>query len=240
MLKNETHAIIPARSGSKSLKNKNIIKFLGIPLFAHSILFAKKLSFIDKIIFSSDSKSYLKKAAKFSNIFLHHRSKKASQDNSMEEDIIKDLIKFYKANNILLPKNILWLRPTSPIRCLKTFESAYKIYKKNNLTVMITHKVDSRLFFSKKNFLYPLNKIFKKKSMVRRQDIKPFYKIFSGELFKLKKIINKNFLSSKKNYVVAPEITNFDIDNKQDLMYLKFLIQLDNKKFKKYIHNKIS
>ena len=56
----QTWAIIPARSGSKGIKNKNIIPFIDIPLLAHSINFAKKLKFIDKIILSTDSKKYQK------------------------------------------------------------------------------------------------------------------------------------------------------------------------------------
>ena len=54
----QTWAIIPARSGSKGIKN--IIPFIDIPLLVHSINFAKKLKFIDKIILSTDSKKYQK------------------------------------------------------------------------------------------------------------------------------------------------------------------------------------
>ena len=41
-ISNEIWAVIPARSGSKGLKNKNIKNFLGKPLLAHSIISAKK------------------------------------------------------------------------------------------------------------------------------------------------------------------------------------------------------
>ena len=67
--------IIPARKGSKAIKNKNILKIKGKYLFAYSIEFAKKLKFLDKIIFSSDSKSYIKKAKKFDSIFFNLRPK---------------------------------------------------------------------------------------------------------------------------------------------------------------------
>ena len=50
-------AIIPARSGSKAIKNKNIIIFNKKPLIAHSILTAKKCR-INKIILSTDSIKY--------------------------------------------------------------------------------------------------------------------------------------------------------------------------------------
>ena len=53
-------ALIPARSGSESIKDKNIKFYKGKPLLAHSINIAKKSSLIDKIIVSTDSKKYKK------------------------------------------------------------------------------------------------------------------------------------------------------------------------------------
>ena len=40
----------------------------------------------------------------------------------MEEDILFDLKKFYRKNNIKYPDSILWLRPTHPLRCLSSFK----------------------------------------------------------------------------------------------------------------------
>ena len=59
ILKNQFWAFIPARSGSKKIKNKNLIKLKGKPLIAHSIIAAKKNKYIKNIIFSSDSKKYI-------------------------------------------------------------------------------------------------------------------------------------------------------------------------------------
>ena len=53
-------AIIPARGGSKLLKNKNIKKLFGKPLICYSIEIAKKCKFIDRVIVSSDSKKIIK------------------------------------------------------------------------------------------------------------------------------------------------------------------------------------
>ena len=55
----EIWALIPARSGSKSIKNKNITNLNGKPLIAYSINHAKKTKYIKRIIFSSDSKKYI-------------------------------------------------------------------------------------------------------------------------------------------------------------------------------------
>ena len=56
-------AIIPARSGSKRIKNKNLINFFGKPLIYYSINLAKKSGLFDKIIVSTDSKE-IKKISK--------------------------------------------------------------------------------------------------------------------------------------------------------------------------------
>ena len=51
-------AIIPARSGSKSIPGKNVKKINNIPLLAYPIISAKKSKYIDKVIFTSDSQEY--------------------------------------------------------------------------------------------------------------------------------------------------------------------------------------
>ena len=53
-MKKKILAIIPCRSGSKGIKNKNIISVFGKPLLYYTIFFAQQCKFIDRIILSSD------------------------------------------------------------------------------------------------------------------------------------------------------------------------------------------
>ena len=78
----------------------------------------------------------------------------------------------------------------------------------------------------------------KNKSMLRGQDSKPLYKIFSGEYFKFPMKYNKKFLGKNKNFVIAPKETNFDIDDQQDLKSLESLVVQSKSKYKNYIHVK--
>jgi len=232
------YAVVPARHGSSRFKNKNIKKFLGKELFLHSIFFAKKLKFISKIIFSTDSKKYieiLKKKTK--NIEVHNRSKYAAGNNSMEEDILFDLYKYFK-NKKDLPDAILWLRPTHPLRCIKTFIKAFKKFEKKRDTVLVVHENDPRLFREKNGKLSPLLNDFKKKSMLRSQGLKPYYSIFSGEYFKFPNKYNKKFLGKNLKFVVAPKLTDFDIDLKDDLKLLNYTVKQNKRIFKNYIHFK--
>ena len=75
-MKKNFWAIIPARSGSQSVKHKNIIKVNGRPLIAYTILDAKKILRVDKVLVSSDSKKYLNIAKKYGADLLHLRTKK--------------------------------------------------------------------------------------------------------------------------------------------------------------------
>ena len=58
-------ALIPARGGSKGIKNKNIIDLCGKPLIAHTIDAARECRYIDDIIVSTDSKTISDVAVKY-------------------------------------------------------------------------------------------------------------------------------------------------------------------------------
>ncbi|WP_420995923.1 cytidylyltransferase domain-containing protein, partial [Campylobacter coli] len=55
-----TLAIIPARAGSKGIKNKNLVLLHNKPLLYYTINAAKKSKYIDKIVLSSDGDEILK------------------------------------------------------------------------------------------------------------------------------------------------------------------------------------
>ena len=80
-------AIIPARKGSKGIKNKNIILYKNKPLIYHSIKSALKLKKIDKVLVSTDSKKFKNIAEKYgASVIL--RPKKLSKDNSLEKEFL--------------------------------------------------------------------------------------------------------------------------------------------------------
>ena len=58
-------SIIPARSGSKRVKNKNIRKLIGLPLLTHTIKHSLNTKLIDRTIVSTDSNNYAKIAKKY-------------------------------------------------------------------------------------------------------------------------------------------------------------------------------
>ena len=104
-------AIIPARSGSKGLKNKNIIDLGGKPLMAWSILAAKESGLFDQIIVSTDSDEYASIAEKFGAEVMM-RGDALSNDTATTFDVLKDLL-----GRLEKPFDyFVLLQPTSPFR----------------------------------------------------------------------------------------------------------------------------
>ena len=229
-------AVIPARSGSKGLKDKNISSFLSKPLLSHSINFAKKLKFVDRIILSTDSKKYSEIGIKNGAEVPFLRSKNASKSNSMEEDVLEDIRKKLKKKKITSPDYILWLRPTCPLRDVDLYNQAYKKFIKIKKSLCIVTQTDPRIFLSINNKLVALNKNFKNKSMVRRQDCKPAYKIFYGEFFKFPKKYDKNFLGKEIYFIKQNDLCKIDIDSGNDLKVYEKFIKLNKKKYEKFLH----
>ena len=102
--------IIPARSGSKGLKDKNILKLEGVPMFAWSIIHSKYYSNEnDLIVVSSDSDEYLNIAEKF-GATPHKRPYELAKDETFTEPVMENVLNQYELNNNDL---IILLQPTS-------------------------------------------------------------------------------------------------------------------------------
>ena len=222
--------IIPARSGSKRVKNKNIYRLNGKPLIFYSINFAKKLNFIDDIIVSSDSNYYLSIAKKFNIKYLSKRPKALSNDNSKVEDVIKYELNKIEAKKKINYDKILLLQPTSPFREVKKFNYANRILSQKRFDTVITvnliknyHPARMKVFKnnyvqnflnnSKENFL-PLNKLEK---IFIRSGSMYFFK--SENLKRYNSIIGKKV----KGIKVDGKFT-LNIDEEEDLILAKYFI----------------
>jgi N-acylneuraminate cytidylyltransferase len=121
-------ALIPARSGSKRVKDKNILKINGHPLLAYTISLALKSKIFDRVICVTDSKEYKKIAQKYGAEVPKLRPKKYSGDKSSDIEwvmwIMRETkgIEDYEIFSILRPKNHL--------RKITTTRNPFKLFKK--------------------------------------------------------------------------------------------------------------
>ena len=121
--------IVPARAGSKGIKNKNFINFLGKPLIEHSLGFAKKIK-NNKILISSDYKNIKRYEKKFQTISGYIRPKKLSKDNTLLNQTLNHAVNWVLKRNDIIFDYILILQPTSPIRLFRDFKKILSYTKK--------------------------------------------------------------------------------------------------------------
>lgn len=234
----KTYAIIPARSGSVGLADKNIKLINNKPLLSYSISFAKKLDGINKIICSTDSNKYAEIALKYGAEVPFLRSKKASSGKAMEEDILKDLRLKFLQNKIDEPDLIVWLRPTFVFRSKVDVNECIRVLKENkNFSAARTViEAENRLYkINKKNNLEPSFND-NNKSMVRRQDMESSFRVYSTDVFRFKdNQFNNNFLGNKIFPVVSNRICGLDIDDSLDFEIVKNLINFSPNLVNEYL-----
>ena len=124
-------ALIPARSGSKGVKDKNIASVGGHPLLAYSIAVAKLCENIDEVIVSTDSRDYAAAATKYGAAVPFIRPKSLALDSSVDRDFFIHAMEWYENNNISLPDFVVHLRPTTPIRDSTVLSQAISFMAEN-------------------------------------------------------------------------------------------------------------
>ena len=121
-------AIIPARSGSKGLPDKNIKELLGKPLMAYSIEAALASGVFDEVMISTDSEKYAEIAKKCGASVPFLRSEATASDTASSWDMVTEVLNNYKK---LLGREFdtfCLLQPTSPLRTAEDIRAAYDIY----------------------------------------------------------------------------------------------------------------
>ena len=123
---NNIIALIPARSGSKGVLNKNIRPVGGIPLIAYSIAAALKSTLIDRVIVSTDSEEYAALARSYGAETPFIRPMDISGDLATDIEFFRHAISWLQDNEDFTPEYLAHLRPTTPFRDPKVIDSAIK------------------------------------------------------------------------------------------------------------------
>jgi CMP-N,N'-diacetyllegionaminic acid synthase len=137
MQKQNSLAIIPAREGSKSIKNKNIKLFNGKPLIAWAIEQALA-SNITRVVVTTDSEEIKEIAIKFGAEVPFLRSEKLSSDTMGIEPVIIDVLDYLKDSEFYFPDCVALLMPTSPFREVNDINTALNIFLNNDVSSVIS------------------------------------------------------------------------------------------------------
>ncbi len=230
----EVWALIPARSGSKRLKNKNLKKIKNLSLVARAIINCKKTRNIDRIFLSTNSTKIKNEGLKYGAEVPFLRSKKNSQNNSNDFDVINEFLNKIKKVEKKIPQYIIFVRPTTPIRDAFVVYKAIKKFRslKNYDSLVSVHQMNEpvhKKFFIKKNKLKPA---FKNLTLDQannpRQNFKKSYTANGYlDLIKTKNIILKKNYLGRNCYPFITESV-IDIDDQFDFEIAKFFLSSKN------------
>ena len=222
-------ALIPARGGSKGIKNKNLRKINGKPLIYYTINFINKLKFVDLKIVSSDKDEILNYAKK-NGFVAFRRNKKLSGDKISDYQVIESILN----SNIADIKKfdyLIYLQPTSPLRKSNELNQALnKLIKLNYDAIWSVTEIDKKfhplkVFINKKNKLNLFSE--KGKKIIARQQLKRAF-IRNGVfyIFSIKKIMKTKSIYMKKTlpFIIKRDVIN--IDNLEDLKIAKKMLTI--------------
>jgi len=222
-------AIIPARSGSKRIPNKNIKSFLGKPIIAYSIQTAIESKLFDEVMVSTDCEEIAKIAISFGAKVPFYRTKKNASDYATTLDVLNEVINQYKINGYDYDYGCC-LYSTAPFITPNHLKEALKnLIDKSFDTVLAAvkygHPIERSFQLNNDNKVKLNNP---RKELNRTQDLNPNYHD-AGQFywFKTKSLIkNDSLLNGNVGAIIMDEIEVQDIDSPTDwhLAELKYKI----------------
>ena len=224
----EIIGLITARSGSKGLKNKNIVDFKGLPLIAHTIKSSNESDLITKTIVSTNSNEYADISKKFNAEVPFLRPEEISQDFSRDSEVYIHIIESLKLSDDDI---IVHLRPTNPIRKKGLIDSVIKdLIKKDLPAIRSLSKANFspyKMVFMYKGEIEPVLEIEGKTkgTDIPRQLLPIAYELNGNvDAFRVKNL--------KKFDSFFPQGTGGFIENSEtaDINYMKDLIRLNELK----------
>ncbi len=220
-------AIIPARSGSKGVPNKNIRDINGHPLISWSIKQALKVPAISNVMVSTDSVEIANIAKKYGAEVPFIRPLELALDETATEPVMKHAIDWYESNNAIHDAVIL-LQPTSPLRFKRSIESAIELFEKDKASALLS-VCESHSFFWKDTI--PPTSTYDFKHRPRRQDIKNTDITFreTGSIYiTLMKVFKhyENRLAENITLFKMDPSEGFDIDSQTDFIVIESLMKV--------------
>ncbi len=228
MYRNKTFlAIIPARSGSKGIIDKNIREINNKPLMAYTLEACKRSGIFDDIVVSTDSVKYAEIAERFGASVPFLRPKELATDQASSNDVILHVI-----NGLgQLGKEFdcfMLLQPTSPLRNeIHMMESADILLENDADSVVSICKSDSHSYLTVElTEEGRLKALFSDKKQVRRQDMPPKYRINGAIYLALTSYFmkHKSFYEGKTLPYLMSAFDSIDIDDDFQLKIAELLL----------------
>lgn len=214
-------ALIPARGGSKRVKNKNLLEIAGKPLIGWTIEAAKNSAYIDRVIVSSENSDILESAKLLGAEIPFVRPQEFAQDHSTGmEPVLHALSEITDYDYVVL------LQPTSPLRTTFDIDHAIeKIIGENAKCLVSVSPVDK-----KPDWMFTFKDDGRLSSLLldhQKNKTQQVY-VLNGAIY----IASTKWLQNTKGFITEetigfemPVSRSLDIDTPEDLLFCKALME---------------
>ncbi len=219
--------LIPARGGSKGVKDKNIIDLCGRPLISYTIEAANKSRYIDNVVVSTDSEKIAKvaKAAGAEVPFL--RPAELASDTSKTIDSVLHAINTLGGMGQKFDVVVL-LQPTQPLRTAEDIDAAIEYYFSSGERDLVSvSEVDDHPIlmrrFGEDGQMYHL---LEGSSTCRRQDMDCYYRV-NGCIYinQILRLNDKTSFNDNELGFIMPREKAVDIDEMKDLYIAEYYLK---------------
>ncbi|MGC6480088.1 MAG: pseudaminic acid cytidylyltransferase [Flavobacteriaceae bacterium] len=220
-------AIIPARSGSKRIPNKNIKDFFGKPVIAHAIENTLRSGVFDEVMVSTDDDQIAEIASAFGAKIPFLRSKENASDIASTTDVLLEVLEYYGKNR----QYFKWgccIYPVTPLLTPNLFKEAFDQMSAQECTSIFTvqafsHPIHRAMRIDQYGKIQMMNK---DQVFVRTQDIPISYhdagQFYWFEVEKFKR--EKSIISTDTSGFIVDEFQAQDVDTLADwtMMEVKY------------------
>lgn len=226
--------VIPARGGSKGLKDKNIINIYGKPLIVYAIEAALDSKDADRVVVSTDCAKIAEVSIK-AGAEIVMRPKSLAKDSSAIEDSLRHAVEYLRRLDGYFPEIVVMLQANVPVRKKGQVDNVIKKLKSGSADSAVTvFAVDQYPQWMKsmdaEGYLHPL---YPGAKSFRRQEIETYY-LLDGAVAAVRREVLMGtkgmkgahlFLGKKAIAVVQDKKYSIEIDRKEDLELAKFILR---------------
>ncbi len=218
--------VIPLRSGSKGIKNKNIKNFNGENLANFTIKKLINIKHIRNIFILTDSEFYKKKIIKNKKVKLDYpRPNKLSKDNSSINDVVIDFLKWSKNKYDI--KKVLFFHVTCPLISIKEIKKTINFIKRKKVNSLVHVSEVMEHPYECIDKLGTNWKFVKENLVANRQNYKKYFFITGSMYYFTRKFLLKNKrMYNKSSFAYEVDKINFvDINTQLDFEIAKALLK---------------
>lgn len=220
-------ALIPARGGSKGIKNKNIIDLCGKPLLSYSVESGINSTYIDDVVVTTDSPTIADVAKNYGAWVPFLRPAALALDTSKTIDCVLHAVRTLEDMGHSYDLCVL-LQPTQPLRTSEDIDQAIRtFYEKNAQSLVSVSPVsDAPVLIRQVNADGTLVHLLNQSSTVRRQDMQPYY-VVNGCIYinRICDLCETTSFNDNQTAFVMAEDHSVDIDALADLAVARYYLE---------------